>query len=294
MPNYSIPPWIAPADTARQYLSGVQIGVNLSRQSQELGMQRERLAVETAVRQKEIESRMAEEQQRLMMQQAYHDQVVSLRQRQLEDEAAKNKVAMAAVASKALAQEQYRQRVAAGEDPQKVMLELGPSMGGGAGLSAAFRAKGTPAAGPVEAFDVNYHGKPIPGVFSVPTGTGGMTTRNMPGYRAPGETPADRREAASYLKALRTELVKDLPLRPSDKTKLPAWQQRNKIALDQIAEYDRRIRELLPALGGKGAKDEVRTVQRNPKTGRLELAPAAAAPAYGDLNPHSETESEEE
>lgn len=165
-------------------------------------------------------------------------------------------------------------------------------------MSAAFRSKAPGAGGPMEAFDVNYQGKPIPGLVSVPTGTGGMTTREIPGFRPQGPAPSDRREAASYLKGLRAELVKDLPMRPTDSTKVPAWQARNKAALDQIAEYDRKIRELLPALGGKAAPAEtsaVREVKRNPKTGRLELVAAEApAPKYQDLNPHSETESEED
>lgn len=279
MPQYSIPPWIQPADTARQYLSGLQLGSNIARQSQALEQQRERTAMEAEIRQKELERRMAEETQRMMMQKAYHDEVISLREKQLQNEAQRVQAATSAIAAKSAAQQEYQRRVQGGEDPAKVMMELGPGMGMGASMGALLRKKTAAPPGPVEAFPVNLGGRSIPGLVSVPSAGGGMTVRDVPGFKAEGLSSADRTAAANYLKDLKKEKIKALPFKPTLKEDLPKWEAKNKAALDEIASIDQQIKDLLPGLKPKKGSTEapIREVIRNPKTGRLEVSKAAAA-----------------
>lgn len=104
--SYPLPftPWIKPADEASHLAQGIQLGEGLARQ------------------------RLLEQQQQYNEQQNAVEQAradMAFKQ-QSEDRA-----------RKFAAQQQYQQRIRAGEDPMKVLLELGPSIGGQASPEAA-------------------------------------------------------------------------------------------------------------------------------------------------------------
>lgn len=263
---YSLPPWLQPADTTRDYLSGLQLGANIAHQSQALQEARERTAIEAQTRQQELERRMAEETQRLMQQKAYHDELISLREQQLQNESQRVQATTQALAQKSLAQQEYQKRVASGEDPAKVMMELGPGMGM-SGLPSMFGRRPPMKPGPVEAFPVTMGGEKIPGVFSVPTSTGGMRTMDLPGYKPPGFSTSQQNAAAHYLQVRRKELSDSIIGRPDA--------AKNKPILDQISTIDQQITQLLPALRTGQAPDggpQVHEMKKNPKTGRWEVA----------------------
>lgn len=282
-----IPPWIQPADTAKNYLSGLQIGVNIAQQTQRLQAQREASAIESEMKIRQLEEQSAERRQRIEMDKAYHDQLVGLRQQQLEEAAQKNALATKMAAGRFAAQQQYRTRVAGGEDPSKVMLELGPTMGAGAGdIGAALRATrvrekptwipADPATG-------------APGHFETPAGA-----VHIPPVIRPESDSRLVAAQVSELKARRKDLAAGLPLRtgkPEDATKRAAGEQ-------QIADITRRIDSLLrlgPAarqssLTNAAPTGGVRTVQRNPKTGRFEVAKPVPE---SELKSHSDYDEED-
>lgn len=276
---YAIPPWIQPADTARNYLAGLQLGANIAQANQRLQAQREEAAMEAEIRTRQLEEQSQERRQRIMLDTSYKEQMLGLQERQLQETQKKNQFAVETAARKFAAQQAFRARVQSGEDPAKVMLEMGPLMGASSGdFSAALRQTSARPAGPVEAFPVTYEGKAVPGLLGVQTAGGGMRTVGIPGFKPEGTTSADRNMAASYLKSQRSELVKSLPPKPRAAENLPKWEAETAPVRQEIADLDRKIRGLLPALGEAAPAlsvggNTVRRVGRDPKTGRFKLLP---------------------
>lgn len=279
---YGIPPWIQPADTTRNYMAGLQIGVNISQANQRMDMERERMQMETELKQRQMERQMEETRSRLATQQAYHDQLISLRQQQLQGMEQKNRLATTAAASKLAAQQQYRQRVAGGEDAAKVMMELGPAMGAGAGdIGAAMRAT-RGAQKPVWIPADTATG--APGHFETPSGA-----VHIPPRVTPANNMAMINATVSELKARRKLLSDSLQPREPVDPGLKAQYQMKKRQIDAISS---QIDELLPGLKALQGGGGVRTIERDPKTGRMVLrAPSKEAlstePSWSEMEDQS-------
>lgn len=106
--SYAIPPWVGrPADPAAHYAQGFQIGVHLGAQQAAQMFQQQQMAMQ---HQKEL---MAEQQQEVENQ--YNTQVLNLKAAEL--------------ARKHQANQIFQSRIASGEDPSQVLMQLAPELG---------------------------------------------------------------------------------------------------------------------------------------------------------------------
>lgn len=115
-----LPPWLVAADPASQAQAGLRLGSGIgAEQASQLYQQQQQLMQQ---------ARQAEEQRQFQLQ-------YQLQQAQQQREAEK-------AARSYAAQAEYERRIRAGEDPTKIILELGPRMGlSGTAESAAIRAE---------------------------------------------------------------------------------------------------------------------------------------------------------
>lgn len=256
-------------------MAGLQIGVNISQANQRMDMERERMQMETQVRERQMERQMEETRTRLATQQAYHDQLISLRQQQLQGMEQKNRMATTAAASKLAAQQQYRQRVAGGEDAAKVMMELGPAMGAGAGdIGAAMRAtRGAQKPTWIPADTATG----APGHFETPSGA-----VHIPPRVTPANNMAMINATVSELKARRKMITDEMtPREPSDPTLKARWLKQR----SEVDTLNRQIEGLLPGLRALGVPTEeaapaARTATATAPTGIriVSIRPKGAAP----------------
>lgn len=129
MATYPLAPWLTPStDTATEYSRGIQTGAQIAQERNRMQMQAEQAAMNAAIRQQEAERDSIRQQQKILMEKAYQDAQIGLRKQQLEQQAAVTELRTQQAARRFAAQRSYQQRVMAGEDPAKVMLEIGPSM----------------------------------------------------------------------------------------------------------------------------------------------------------------------
>lgn len=106
--SYAIPPWVGrPADPAAHYAQGFQIGVHLGAQQAAQMFQQQQMQMQ---HQKEL---MAEQQQEVENQ--YNTQVLNLKAAEL--------------ARKHQANQIFQARIAQGEDPSQVLMQLAPELG---------------------------------------------------------------------------------------------------------------------------------------------------------------------
>lgn len=112
MPGYSIPPWIGqPADPAAHFAQGYQIGAHVGAQQAAHLFQQQQLA---------------QQQQRIAMQQQQQEY-----ENQMQAQVLNLKVSEAARQHQAAAA--YQARVASGEDPSRVLMDMAPMLGESAG-----------------------------------------------------------------------------------------------------------------------------------------------------------------
>lgn len=112
MPGYSIPPWIGqPADPAAHFAQGYQIGAHVGAQQAAHLFQQQQLAQQ--------QQRIAMQQQQQEYENQMQAQVLNLKA----SEAARQHQAAAA----------YQARVASGEDPSRVLMDMAPMLGESAG-----------------------------------------------------------------------------------------------------------------------------------------------------------------
>lgn len=137
-----IPPWLNQqgADPASAFVSAFRAGASVALEKAQLQRQSENAAMAAAIRQQENEQQARREDQKIAIESAEKKAQIGLEQQKL-DLAQQMAVQTARAAAMSFqVQETYRRRVAAGEDPQKVLLELGPSMGIKSGLSSLAKA----------------------------------------------------------------------------------------------------------------------------------------------------------
>jgi hypothetical protein len=84
-PNYSLPSWLEgdPTASAKNWLSGVQIGAAIGEAKNKLKAQQQQFAVEAQQKQDQVTASALKEAQELQVSKAYNDQQVSLKQQQL-------------------------------------------------------------------------------------------------------------------------------------------------------------------------------------------------------------------
>lgn len=129
-----MPSWLEPrSDPAAAFASAYHAGSQVAMEKRRLAQQAATAAMESATRAQIAHQNNLAEQQQIEVSKAYHDAQLGLRQRELDQEQQRISATAQQAAQTFQAQEQYRQRVKAGEDPNKVMLELWPSLYKGAG-----------------------------------------------------------------------------------------------------------------------------------------------------------------
>lgn len=141
--DYPIPPWLTP-QAAQGYgeLAGAahRAALQAKLEREKMAQQAAQAAMQMQARQQELAANMQaraeamrseamREDQKLRIEKAYKDSVLGIQQQELDirQKTAEHSIKQAA-ASFAAKQEAGR-RIAAGEDPQKVWMELGPTMG---------------------------------------------------------------------------------------------------------------------------------------------------------------------
>ncbi len=142
MASYPTPPWLnrQGTDPATAFVGAFRAGASVAIEKAQLAQQSERAAMAAAIKQQESEQQALRDQQKIAIDSAQFDAQVGLKQQSLDiaHERIVQSAKMAAVRFQV--QEEYRRRVAAGEDSQKVLLELGPSMGIREGLTSLAKA----------------------------------------------------------------------------------------------------------------------------------------------------------
>lgn len=122
--------WNEIGEMARIQQASAALAESARRTDMELQMERERSQAEQNVKQQQLE-----------IAKAYHDSETGLQVQKLEEAKRMNSMRIQQFAQSAAAKQEYQQRVASGEDPAKVGLELGPRMGvPGSGLASLVRA----------------------------------------------------------------------------------------------------------------------------------------------------------
>lgn len=141
MPAYPIPPWlnVSPADFGQAAAKGAEISLSRQRLQQEgaiANMRTAQAAQELAARRQQEQENAQREDQQLAYQHAYQQSELGLKQQQQELAEKDFQMQVQATAQKAQAQMEAQRRIQAGEDPTKVYMELGPTLGiTGAGMA---------------------------------------------------------------------------------------------------------------------------------------------------------------
>lgn len=149
MPSESIVPWVQGADPARYFGPMFGEAANASSRRAQLGQEMMRMQMQQAQHAAELQAHQEQQaqemelkkqvmqqnqlmdQQRNAITQQYHQQQNAIKEQQAQEASKKNALAAQNMAAKSSAMMQYQQRVQSGEDPNKVMMELGPRMSGG-------------------------------------------------------------------------------------------------------------------------------------------------------------------
>lgn len=158
MANYILPPWLHPSrtDPAQAFVSAFQTGAQVANQRARLAQHAEQVAMDAAIKDREVQRRAALDQQRVEIAKARTQAEIGIREQQLNvvQERARDTARMAAAnfklramqdqredakigmvqekqARSVAAQNEAQRRIAAGEDATKVYMELGPAIQGG-------------------------------------------------------------------------------------------------------------------------------------------------------------------
>src|ERR1051325_7558478 len=226
MPAYPIPNWLhGPPDPAQILLHSQQIGAEIAAQRARLQQQAQLEQIKLELEQEHEDRQSRQKQQELEIQKSYDEQQVGLRQKALEEAQQRIDQQVKAASQKYAAQQRIQQRIAAGEDPDKVYLEegamAGGSMSGLSGFARDLRMAHAPKdiqAGQV----IDSSGSPIPGMAAI-----GGRARLIPRIPAPRLSPESSamgknitQSISALDKALNEEQLKENP----DQNKIGAIQ----------------------------------------------------------------------
>lgn len=273
--NYQLPPWaqgVTPAEFGRQYGTGLHLGVQVGEESARMVQESQRAAAQFEMEQQRLqqqrevaqmhadaqakiqEQENARQTQQIEMTKAYHDQMTSLKMSELQNAKARFTMQATQAAQKFAAQEQYRQRVAGGEDASKVLLELGPAMGGeGSAMGAAMKSReGMRGYGPIKSEDLG-------------SGVKAVYREGSPGLHI--VAPQKSHELTASGLAAIAKAIPDL----QSAVRLGGT---NSVAAKILPRIQRLLDE--SDSGGAARGGNVRKVRKNPKTGKFELVPDEA------------------
>jgi hypothetical protein len=135
--------WAPAPDLAGAYLGGVaasqrgqqianesaQAGAALQIQQQRLQQESEQAAMLAQIKQQQLQEEHLKSQQELAIKSQYEQQLNDLKRDQLTQAGQLIQAKTQEAAQKYAAQQQYRARIGAGEDPQQVMREMAPLLG---------------------------------------------------------------------------------------------------------------------------------------------------------------------
>lgn len=139
---------------AQSFLGGARLAQDAAQHAQAIQLQREKLAqdaqqaeMELMAKQQAAQQQQLRQQQEMEIEKAYKQAQIGLRQREVDESAKVLEFKTQQAAQHTLIQQTAQQRIARGEDPQKVWQELGPQAGVGlpAGLFRPPTATGTSA-----------------------------------------------------------------------------------------------------------------------------------------------------
>lgn len=167
---YPIPPWLTPkSNPAEEYSRGLALGANIAQERNRLQAQSEQAAMAAQVRQQEIERQALKDQQEIAITQAYQSTQSALKTRQLDQVQQALAMKTKQAASRFIAQQLFTQRVRGGEDPAKVLLEMGPQLGESLTGAAQLYKATQPVTGAAPPAVEEYAGQQF---LKIPTNTG--------------------------------------------------------------------------------------------------------------------------
>lgn len=137
--EYPIPPWlhgVSPGEIGQLYQNAQRAGAQIQMEQQRLSQESQQAQMALQAKQEAAKQDQMRQAQQMQIEKAYHDSEIGLRKSQLEQTQKELQQKTQIAAQTFQAKQQAQQRIAAGEDPQKVWMELGPMMGvTGAGLA---------------------------------------------------------------------------------------------------------------------------------------------------------------
>lgn len=123
---------------AQSFLGGARLAQDAAQHAQAIQLQREKLAqdaqqaeMELMAKQQAAQQQQLRQQQEMEIEKAYKQAQIGLRQREVDESAKVLEFKTQQAAQHTLIQQTAQQRIARGEDPQKVWQELGPQAGVG-------------------------------------------------------------------------------------------------------------------------------------------------------------------
>lgn len=274
MANLPPTPWLRASNAGDTYLKGLEIGNAERAAAAKIAVEQQGLAqraaeasaqlqersqiaqMEIEMRQKEHERQSLMDQQKLEIEKQYRQSQIGLEKQKLDEEIKINQSKLSQTANLAAAQMEAQKRIAAGEDPVDVWMEIGPRAGMTfAGMGSLIRSKQDmlPAEDVQAANVLSPEGAKLPGVFAYRGSSGKMDVRNSQGFQGPGSiSEANSFWARKYEKDLE-ELNKTWNRRgftdeppenktPEDKVKYARW----KSLKDQRDSLVERISRLVP------------------------------------------------
>jgi hypothetical protein len=180
-----IPPWLQAARTGPLYGQGVGLGLQASQQRIAAQQRAQQLAAQMAAQQQDAliaAQRMAVQQQMAQQEIALKQAELGMSAEQLALKREAERSQMDQISSELAAQQEYRRRVSAGEDPAQVMMEIGPLLGRGNDIDAAMRyrlekeklaSRPELQTGPVQGQSIlGPEGQAVPGMIAVPSASG--------------------------------------------------------------------------------------------------------------------------
>lgn len=245
-----LPSWIRAANPAPYAAQGIALGLRAAEQRDAAAYRQAQMNAQAAARQQQL----AIEQQRQAVREELAQQELALRQQQLGLSAeqialhgALQRAQMEEVLRRRAAQEEYRRRAAAGEDPIKLIMELGPALGSQQTVEAAIIRAQLAAAqkkalpeGPLQVRELQLpSGEIVKNWFGAPSATGtGFTVHEQRAGR-PTMTEAQRDTAMRGAQAMILKLREDNPtlFRKDPKTYTPAEQR----IADTIDAWENRL-----------------------------------------------------
>lgn len=207
-------PWIQAPDVAQHWSQGYGLGLQAAQEQNQIAIAQQKMAQQAQQQQVELEMQQRQADQKARMEQAqietakaYHTAQVGIAQGKLQEAQQMNQMKVQQAAQIASVKMQAQQRIAKGEDPSQVWMELGPQAGmgmGGIGSLANAQVRAKQAAVPKN-LEINkqaegtfYRSSPTEPYKIVPGGSEDRVMQHQPAieaFKELGRIEADYRAA---------------------------------------------------------------------------------------------------